>query len=246
MAWRAGDVVLKPSPGMEEASFLARTHAGLTNTTGCRFQRPVSARSSRDIREVDGWVAWRWIEGETAPKRTREIVLAARAYHALLASVPFDPVVAARMNPWARADRVAWGEVRPDYPAEYLAMLKPLLARASSSLPSQHVHADLTGNVVFAPGVAPGIIDPTLYWRPAAFAEAVVLVDQGWFPQTLDLTPFDDTPDLPAMLRRAAARRIAEQPEQVAAHGKDASEAMRVARQVADWAGASLERLGNP
>ena len=242
-AWRAGDVVLKPSPGTREARVLAESHTGLAPSAGCRFQRPVPADQPGDGWEVDGWVAWRWIEGETGPEHAREIVLAARAYHTLLEPLPFDPVLALREDPWGRADRVAWGEMRPDYPAAYLSMLAPFLENTPSALPSQRVHADLTGNVVFSPSLAPGIIDPTLYWRPIAFAEAVVLIDQSWFASTPDIRPFADTPELPAMVRRAAARRIAEQPEQVAAHGKDPSEAIRTARQIANWADNVLNQL---
>jgi hypothetical protein len=39
------------------------------------------------------------------------------------------------------------------------------------------IHGDLTGNVLFAPGVAPAIIDLAPYWRPPAFASAIVVAD---------------------------------------------------------------------
>lgn len=242
-AWRAGDVVLKPSPGIEEARCHAETHAALDEVSGCRFQRPVPAPGPLNGWEIDSWVAWRWIDGEPAPERAREIVLAARAYHELIAHLPSDPVLLTREDPWARADRVAWGEVVADYPIDYLAMLAPLLAEPAPALAAQRVHGDLTGNVVFAPGVAPGIIDSTLYWRPAAFAEAIVLIDQGWFTSAIDITAFADTPALAAMLRRAAARRIAEQAEQVAAYGKNAADAMTIAQRIKISADAILDRL---
>lgn len=245
VAWRAGDIVLKPSPNALEARYVAETHAGLRDTPSCRFQRPVPVPGKLGCWEIDGWVAWHWIEGEPAPERAREIVLASRAYHDLLSPLPDNPVFASRTDPWARADRVAWGEASVDYPADYLALLAPLLAAPPPLLPRQVIHADLTGNVVFSPGLAPGIIDPTLYWRPVAFAEAVILVDQCWFTKTLDLTPFADTPAFARMLCRAAARRIAEQPEQVAAHGKDAAEAFAIARRIASWTEAALNRLGS-
>lgn len=241
-AWRAGDVVLKPSPGVAEARCVAETHAGLRDASECRFQRPVPA--PRGGWEIDGWIAWRWIKGETAPTRTRDIVLAARAYHGLMASLPCDRAIVGRADPWARADRVAWGEASVDYPSDYVALLAPLLAEPPPALLPQRVHGDLTGNVVFAEDLAPGIIDPTLYWRPAAFAEAIVLVDQVWFTSTLDVSPFADTEALAAMLRRAAARRIAEQPEQIAAFGKAAVEALTIARQIDIWVHAALDRLG--
>ena len=173
-----------------------------------------------------------------------EILLASRAYHDLMAALRSDPALLNRTGAWARADRVAWGEMRADYSADYLAMLASLLADPLPELPRQRIHGDLTGNVVFLSGAAPGIIDPTLYWRPAAFAEAIILVDQGWFTSIPDPSPFADTPALMAMVRCAAARRIAEQPAQVAAHGKDAAEAMETATRIKAWVDAILDCLG--
>jgi len=245
VAWRADNVVLKPSPGADEAQCVAEIHANLPQTPNCRFQRPVAAQNAIGGWEIDGWVAWQWIDGETMPAAwTRDMLLAVREYHDLIATLPCQSALVHRSDPWARADRVAWGEVNADYPADYCALLSPLLAEPLPSLPKQCVHADLSGNVVLSPGKAPGIIDPTLYWRPTAFAEAIILVDQSWHLSTPDLKPFTDTPALAAMVQRAAARRIAEQPEQVAAYGKDAAEALRIARQVAAWTELILVRLG--
>ena len=39
------------------------------------------------------------------------------------------------------------------------------------------MHGDLTGNVLFAPGIPPAVIDFSPYWRPTAFAAAVVVGD---------------------------------------------------------------------
>ena len=42
---------------------------------------------------------------------------------------------------------------------------------------SQVVHGDLTGNVLFAPGLPPALIDLSLYWRSPSYAEGVVIAD---------------------------------------------------------------------
>ena len=39
------------------------------------------------------------------------------------------------------------------------------------------MHGDLTGNVLFADGLPPAVIDFSPYWRPPAFASAVVVAD---------------------------------------------------------------------
>ncbi len=41
----------------------------------------------------------------------------------------------------------------------------------------QLVHGDLTGNVLFAAGLPPAVIDISPYWRPPSYAEGVVVAD---------------------------------------------------------------------
>ena len=43
------------------------------------------------------------------------------------------------------------------------------------------VHGDLTGNVLFADGLPPAVVDLTLYWRPVRYSVAVVAVDAVCF-----------------------------------------------------------------
>lgn len=44
-------------------------------------------------------------------------------------------------------------------------------------LPSQLVHGDIAGNVLFAAGQSPAVIDFSPYWRPPGYALAVAAVD---------------------------------------------------------------------
>jgi len=41
----------------------------------------------------------------------------------------------------------------------------------------QLVHGDLTGNVLFARGQPPAIIDISPYWRPPSYAEGIIVAD---------------------------------------------------------------------
>ena len=50
-------------------------------------------------------------------------------------------------------------------------------ARGPVTAPSQLIHGDLTGNVVFDGQQPPAIIDFSPYWRPAAYASAIVIAD---------------------------------------------------------------------
>lgn len=55
-----------------------------------------------------------------------------------------------------------------------LAMVKPLPRNVGSQL----IHGDLTGNLLFDENNASlaGIIDLTMYWRPVAYAEAIMVL----------------------------------------------------------------------
>ena len=44
------------------------------------------------------------------------------------------------------------------------------------------MHGDLTGNVLFAEGLPPAILDLSLYFRPPGFATAVVLARRRMSP----------------------------------------------------------------
>jgi Ser/Thr protein kinase RdoA (MazF antagonist) len=54
---------------------------------------------------------------------------------------------------------------------ELVAALRPV------RVPSQVIHGDLTGNVLFDDSQPPAIIDFSPYWRPAAYASAIVVAD---------------------------------------------------------------------
>ena len=106
-----------------------------------------------------------------------EIITVGERFHAALARVPRPEFIARYTDPWAIGDRVAWGEL----PLEEFMYVKhiPRLAAALRPIeaPSQLIHGDLTGNVLFAEGLPPAIIDLAPYWRPTAFASAIVVGD---------------------------------------------------------------------
>ncbi|KAK0652559.1 phosphotransferase family protein [Cercophora newfieldiana] len=107
-------------------------------------------------------------------------------------------------NRFTEADLVTWGEkalsevekvhegmlaeLRPILD-QLRSMMRPLAVRADGddgedmdsdlTLANQLVHLDLLGNVLIDEDGAepPGIIDLTFYWRPAAYARAVVVAD---------------------------------------------------------------------
>lgn len=240
-AWRAGEIVLKPAA--PEADAVADIVSRLSPVPDVRWPRPVPALSG--AWRIDGHVAWEYLEGALSPFPLAESLAASDAFHRALGAQACPAEILGRGDPWARADRVAWQEAPLDYAPDFAALMAPLLRELRPvKAPSQLIHADLTGNFVQAPGLPPGIIDITLYWRPVAFAKAVILADLAWFGRTIgDAEAFAEIPEIRQMFLRAELRRIAEQPEQVRAHGKDWGCALRTARTCAAWAARVLPRL---
>ena len=77
-------------------------------------------------------------------------------------------------------------------------------------LPAQLIHGDLGGNVLFAPGQPPAVIDFSPYWRPVGLALAVAAVDaltwSGADPAILD--QLGGEPELGQLLARAHVYRL--------------------------------------
>ncbi|MFG1694985.1 TIGR02569 family protein [Nonomuraea sp. NPDC049309] len=173
-AWRAGPVVLKPVTFPPETLWRAEVLASLPESPEFRFARPVEASGGGWT--VQGWEASTLVAGEPDVRRPDDALRVGAAFHAAVAHLPRPAFLDDRDDPWTQGDRAAWEErpVTPD-PA---GLLEPLVrARRPIGLPSQAVHGDLAGNVLFAPGLPPAIIDWPVYWRPAGWASAVTVVD---------------------------------------------------------------------
>ncbi|WP_251073537.1 phosphotransferase [Streptomyces sp. ISL-111] len=126
---------------------------------------------------VEGWTAAEFVDGRPGPGRQWHGVLAAgRAFHTALRELPRPAFLDRRTHPWAVAHRVAWDEGEVDIVAELAEPFARLLSlRRPVGAMAQLVHGDLTGNVLFAPGQDPVVIDFSPYWRPPLYAEAVVI-----------------------------------------------------------------------
>jgi Phosphotransferase enzyme family len=167
------------------------------------------------------WVAWQWLPGEPAswagvsPLWPR-LIAASRTFHAALAGRPAPPWLGRDGSQWTTGDQVAWGERDPGSvlaaaPAPLAGQLRSLLAALRPvRLPAQLIHGDLGGNVLFASGQPPTVIDFSPYWRPAGLALAIAAVDaltwSGADPAILgDLA---DQPELDQLLARAHVGRL--------------------------------------
>jgi uncharacterized protein (TIGR02569 family) len=230
-AWRAGGVVLKPAGDPQVARWTADLYHELAirRDPGFRVPRPLRTGAGDggvgDWVAQDplagAWVAWQWLPGEPAswagvsPLWPR-LIAASRAFHAALAGRPAPPWLGRDGSQWTTGDQVAWGERDPGSvlaaaPAPLAGQLRSLLAALRPvRLPAQLIHGDLGGNVLFAPGQPPAVIDFSPYWRPAGLALAVAAVDaltwSGADPAILgDLA---DQPELDQLLARAHVGRL--------------------------------------
>lgn len=211
--WRAGDVVLKPVEFRPETVWRAEVLSGLPASGAFRIARPVIGTGGAWT--VQGWEAAAFVAGHADPARVDDVVRAGEAFHAALAGTPRPAFLDERADAWTHGDRLAWGEPVPPGSTAPSALLDPLLAaRTPVDLPTQLVHGDLTGNVLFAPGLPPAIIDWPAYWRPPAWAAAVVVADAlTWHdagPGTIDR--WSHLPAWRQMLIRALIYRIATWP----------------------------------
>lgn len=208
LAWRAGSIVVKPADGMEESLAWQAETLGRANGEQLRVAMP--RRSGRGAFVVDGWMASSFCVGSHHRARWLDIIAAGERLHAALSNVGRPAFVLERDDRWAMADRVAWGELSlaPYREVPHVARLAAVLAAVDG--PSQVIHGDLTGNVLFADPLPPAIIDLAVYWRPAAYASAIVVADalawEGAMPR--DVASVTSRGGFGQLLSRALLSRI--------------------------------------
>lgn len=174
-SWRAGHLVIKPLDLEADAlEWQAELYERLV-PEGFRVAPPARAAGGSFV--VDGWTAWEFVAGTHEHRRWSEIISVGESFHRALAGLGRPSFLDRRSDVWATGDRVAWGEL----PFERFAHAKHLerLARHLKpvNLPSQLIHGDLGGNVLFEDGAPPAIIDFSPYWRPPGLASAIVVAD---------------------------------------------------------------------
>ena len=203
--WRSGGIVLKPAEGVAETIWRCGVLDTLPESPEFRIARPVRARDGGWL--ADGWEAARFVAGDADPRRVDDVINAGAAFHRALAALPRPSFLDTRTDPWAYGDRIAWEASR----TETGGLAQLLAARCPVDLPAQLVHGDLLGNVLFAAGRPPAIIDWPAYWRPPAWAAAVAVVDalcwHGVHPSAVDR--WSHLSDWRQLLIRALVFRIA-------------------------------------
>jgi hypothetical protein len=117
-----------------------------------------------------------------------------------------------RTDHWARGDRVAWSHSVVLQQPPFNALTNRLVdLREDENLPSQVIHSDIYGNVLFHPHAVPAVIDLSPMWRPAGYCLAIAAVDAiAWYsaPRAI-LNDLLDLKSVRSLLARAAIFRLA-------------------------------------
>jgi uncharacterized protein (TIGR02569 family) len=144
---------------------------------GDGFRFAAQRRAATGAVCVDGWCATDFVAGSHASRRWADALAVGERFHSALAGIPRPVHLDHRENAWTIGDRVAFGET----PAAEFAHVRhvPRLAAAVRPVtePSQLIHGDLGGNVLYDEALPPAVIDFSPYWRPVPFAAAVVVAD---------------------------------------------------------------------
>ncbi|MGV1088633.1 MAG: TIGR02569 family protein [Mycobacterium sp.] len=225
--WRCGEIVLSQIADHARAAWSAKVRESLF-VDGLRLARPVRSTDGRYV--VAGWRADTFVEGSPEPRHDEVISASVRLHEATATIERPRFLTQAPVPPWTdtdfftAADRAAWDELvlnklplgAPEvedtpYRQEAKELLGHLAAlRKPTTSPSQLVHGDLYGTVLFAGAAAPGITDITPYWRPAAWAAGLVVVDALSWGDADDgiIERWEDFPEWPQMLLRALMFRL--------------------------------------
>lgn len=208
-AWLCDDILIRPVADNAMAAWSAGVLDGL-RADGVRTARPVRASDGRWV--VGGWTACRYVPGTLEPRYT-EMVGASLRLHQALATVARPRLLDDKDDLLARSAAAAWGERRlvldpatgGDLFAELAAYRRPV------RLPSQVVHAELFGAMLFDADDVPALIDLVPAWRPVEWAAAVLVVDALAWGDAEDglLERWAHLDEWPQALLRAVLYRLA-------------------------------------
>jgi len=206
--WVVGDVVLKPIDHHPEHAWVCEVYDGWSSDA-VGVPRPLRAGEAWS---ADGWGAHVLVPGKTAlAGDDRDWFRSVHeAFHEAVAGLPRPDFLDVRHDAWSYGDRLAWEGVAPMGEPRTISLIRRALdLMAPLDLASQVVHGDLAGNVL-RDGDRAAVIDWPPYWRPRAWALAVVATDaicwEGADPSLLD--EWSDGPDWLQLVLRAAVFRM--------------------------------------
>jgi uncharacterized protein (TIGR02569 family) len=208
-AWHCGDVLVRPVADNALAAWSAGVLDGLY-IDGVRLARPVRSSDGRWV--VAGWSACRFVPGTLEPRYDATVEASLRL-HAATATLPRPRLLDGRDDLQSQAAAAAWGERTPRLDPRAGGVTFDELAgrRRPVERPSQVVHAELFGAVLFDADGVPALIDLIPSWRPKEWAAAVIVVDAvAWGGADEGLMDrWAHLAEWPQMLLRAVLYRLA-------------------------------------
>ncbi len=176
--WKVGQAVLKPADmSLSALQWQSDLLNRLDRRNHLDFRVSVPLRAAGADLMSSGWTAWRYEPGEHRPGRWHDVIAVGELLHDALRGEPEPALLDDRTDDWAVADRIAWAETAQGDVAGTPHLQELMDVRRPVRDPSQLVHGDLTGNVLFHPHLPPLVIDLSPYWRPRAWASAIVVAD---------------------------------------------------------------------
>jgi len=223
MSFRVGDFVVKRVHDASEAEW---TQALLSRTEQDGFRIPEPIQTADGHWAYDRWSASRFVPGlRSAVPLWNDIATAGLIFADAVerARSGGAEILARRSHSWAFADRVAWGEAKPELNPEATEVYLAITARLTKkAIGDQIVHGDLTGNVYLDPSGVPVILDFSPYLRPRRWAVAIVFCDAVlWNGADLSLARSfaTDPTDRDLFARALIFRLVAEQAAENPRHG---------------------------
>lgn len=210
--WTDGRLVIKPVGCVAEHDWVCSVYAGWASDE-VRVLQPVRPKADDGSWSVDGWGAHVFVPGRDAHPETELEVIGevSDRFHAAVVSIPRPVFMDSRDDPWAYGDRLAWEGAQPLGDVSTLEVIDRLLAVLGPvATAPQLVHGDILPNVLLDDDRVPTVIDWPPYYRPVAFARAVMLTDAITFrgaPVSL-LTRWATGPDWAQILVRALLYRL--------------------------------------
>ncbi len=182
-----------------------------TEEKGFRISKPLPSINGTYISDF-GWTAWTFLSGNhDYTNKIAESVEAIIAFHKEVKGVTRPSFMVEEDNPYRRADRLVFGELKLKINEDTNPVIQRLVERLSFvDLEVQLIHGDLNPeNIILLDGEYPGIIDITPYFRPIEFALAVYAYWIGPFKEDfVILDYFADIDYFDQMMYRAALRMI--------------------------------------
>lgn len=184
---RIGDFVIKPIEEVTKYSWIGSVLESISSED-LVISKPLRSKNGNFVE--NGYGLTPFIEGEFQQGKIKEKLKACQMLNALLESIEQPVEWTSWSSPWQWANRVAWQEANLPTIAD-IRSIEIIEAIKSAykpvNLSRQLIHSDLAGNILLN-GTNPIIIDFSPEFRPAAYAEILLITDSiAWHQEPIEI-----------------------------------------------------------